>query len=140
MICNILHERNWDGIVEFDCRPIRTTTNPDGMKMFLKHCTLYWRILEEKVKAYQSDPIIAKIKAELNQTPSEELQAVVSATQNGKGVVSAVEALTKSFSSFEATSKIDTDVIEAHIYRLIQIITGTQEMGAVLFKGTRWEA
>ncbi len=140
MICNLLHERNWDGIVEFDCRPIRTTTNPDGMKMFLKHCTLYWRILEEKVKAYQSDPIISKIKAELNQTPSEELQAVVTATKNGKGVVSAVEALTKSFSSFEATSEIDTDVIEAHIYRLIQIITGTQEMGAVLFKGTRWGA
>jgi len=138
MICNMLHERGWDGIIEFDCRPIRTTTTPEGMRMFLKHSTLYWRMLEGKVKIYQSDPIIAKIKSDLDQTPSKELEAVVSAVQKGKGVVGAVESLTKSFTSFEAISEINTDGIEAHIYRLIQILTGTHEEGAVLFNGTRW--
>lgn len=138
MICNTLHERNWDGIIEFDCRPIRTTTTAEGMKTFLKHSVMYWKMLEKKVEIYHSDPIIAKIKAELNQPQSDELNAVVSAVQKGSGVVKAVQALTKSFSSFEAVSNINTDAIEAHIYRLIQILTGTQEEGAFLFKGTRW--
>ena len=138
MICNMLHERKWDGIIEFDCRPMRTTTTADGMKMFLRHSVLYWKMLEKKVSIYHSDPIIAKIKAELNQPQSEELSAVVSAVQKGAGVVKAVQALTKSFSSFEAVSEINTDVIEAHIYRVIQILTGTHEEGAMMFKGTSW--
>jgi xylose isomerase len=139
MICNTLKERKWDGIIEFDCRPIRTTTTADGMKMFLRHSVLYWKMLEKKVNIYHSDPIIAKIKAELNQPESGELSAVVSAVQKGAGVVKAVQALTKSFSSFEAVSEINTDVIEAHIYRVIQILTGTHEDGAMMFKGTSWE-
>lgn len=138
MICNTLKERKWDGVIEFDCRPIRTTTTADGMKMFLKHSVLYWKMLEKKVSIYHSDPIIAKIKAELNQPESSELSAVVSAVQKGAGVVKAVQALTKSFSSFEAVSEISTDVIEAHIYRVIQILTGTHEEGAMMFKGTSW--
>jgi xylose isomerase len=138
MICNTLKERKWDGIIEFDCRPIRTTTTADGMKMFLKHSVLYWKMLEKKVSIYHSDPIIAKIKAELDQPESDELSAVVSAVQKGAGVVKAVQALTKSFSSFEAVSEIGTDVIEAHIYRVIQILTGTHEEGAMMFNGTHW--
>jgi xylose isomerase len=138
MICNTLKERKWDGIIEFDCRPIRTTTTADGMKMFLRHSVLYWKMLEKKVSIYHSDPIIAKIKAELNQPESDELSAVVSAVQKGAGVVKAVQALTKSFSSFEAVSEINTDVIEAHIYRVIQILTGTHEEGAMMFNGTHW--
>jgi hypothetical protein len=46
--------------------------------------------------------------------------------------------LTKSFSSFEEVSEINTGVIEAHIYRVIQILTGTHEEGAIIFKGTPW--
>jgi xylose isomerase len=138
MICNMLHERGWDGIIEFDCKPMRTTTSAEGMKMFLKHSVLYWRMLENKVKLYQDDPILTKIRAELNKTPSEELQAVMSAVGKGEGVVGAVKALTKVFKSFEAVSDVNTDVIEAHIYRVIQILTGIHEEGAVLFKGTRW--
>lgn len=139
MICNTLKERKWDGIIEFDCRPIRTTTTADGMKMFLRHSVLYWKMLEKKVSIYHSDPIIAKIKAELNQPESDKLSAVVSAVQKGAGVVKAVQALTKSFSNFEAVSEINTDVIEAHIYRLLQILTGIEEEGAMMFKGTNWE-
>ena len=48
--------------------------------------------------------------------------------------------LTRSFDSFEATSKVDTDVIEAHVYRLLQIVTGTHQEGAALFTGTPWGA
>ncbi len=138
MICKLLHDRNWNGIIEFDCRPMRTTTTARGMKLFLKHSVNYWKMLEGKVKIYQSDPIISKIKAELNQDESSELKAVMAAIKNGKGVVQAVQNLTNSFSSFEATSNIDTDVIEAHAYRLIQILTGTYDEGAEMFKGTPW--
>jgi len=138
MICNLLHERKWNGIIEFDCRPMRTTTTAEGMKLFLKHSTTYWKMLEKKVNIYQNDPIMAKIKAELNQPEGPELKAVMSAVHKGTGVVKAVDALTKSFSSFEAVSDINTDVIEAHIYRTIQILTGTHEEGAVIFEGTCW--
>jgi xylose isomerase len=133
MICNLLHERGWNGVVEFDCRPMRTTTTAKGMKLFLKHSTNYWKMLEKKVTIYQSDPIISKIKAEL--------MAVMSAVHNkGTGIVKTVDALTKSFSNFESVSKINTDSIEAHIYRTIQILTGTHEEGATMFDGTPWSA
>jgi len=140
MICNLLHERNWDGIIEFDCRPMRTTTAAEGMKLFLKHSVGYWKMLEKKVNIYDNDPIISKIKAELTQTESAELKSVMSAVHKGTGVVKAVQALTKSFTSFEAISEINTDAIEAHIYRVLQILTGTYEEGASIFEGTRWSA
>jgi xylose isomerase len=140
MICNLLHERNWDGIIEFDCRPMRTTTTAEGMKLFLKHSVGYWKMLEKKVNIYDKDPIISKIKAELTQTESAELKSVMSAVHKGTGVVKAVQALTKSFTSFEATSELNTDAIEAHIYRVLQILTGTYEEGASIFEGTRWSA
>jgi xylose isomerase len=140
MICNLLHEREWNGIIEFDCRPMRTTTTAEGMKLFLKHSTTYWKMLEKKVNIYHSDPIISKIKADLNQSESTELKDVMSAVHKGTDVVKAVDALTKSFSDFESISKINTDSIEAHIYRIIQILTGTHEEGAVIFDGTPWSA
>ncbi len=138
MICKLLHDRGWNGIIEFDCRPMRTTTTARGMKLFLKHSVNYWKMLENKVKIYQTDPIMSKIKAELNQDASSELKSVMSAIKNGSGVVNAVQNLTKAFSSFESISDIDTDVIEAHAYRLIQILTGTHEEGSAMFEGTPW--
>jgi hypothetical protein len=138
MICHTLHARGWKGIVEFDCRPIRTTTTPAGLKLFLRHSTAYWRMLEQKVAIYQSDPIIKRIRAALDQSGGSELEAVLRASQQGSGVVGAVGTLTKGFTSFEAASGVDTDVIEAHAYRLIQIAAGTHEQGAALFAGTPW--
>ncbi|MCX6791006.1 MAG: hypothetical protein NTV62_02310 [Candidatus Gribaldobacteria bacterium] len=140
MICNLLHEREWNGVVEFDCRPMRTTTTAEGMKLFLKHSTNYWKMLEKKVNICHSDPIISKIKAELNQIESTELKDVMSAVHKGTNVVKAVNTLIKSFGDFEYISKINTDSIEAHIYRTIQILTGTHEEGAVIFDGSRWAA
>ncbi|MDD5626522.1 MAG: TIM barrel protein [Patescibacteria group bacterium] len=138
MICNLLNERNWDGIIEFDCKPMRTTTTPKGMKLFLKHSVVYWKMLEKKVALYQSDPIITKIKAELNQPESAKLKKIMAAVQQDMLVVPAVKALTASFSSFDAVSDINTDAIEAHIYRTLQILSGIHEEGAVMFEGTRW--
>lgn len=140
MICNLLNERNWNGIIEFDCKPMRTTTTAEGMKLFLKHSVGYWKMLEKKVALYQSDPIIAKIKTGLNQPESAKLKRIMAAVQQDKLVVPAVKALTASFSSFDAVSGINTDAIEAHIYRVLQILNGTYEEGASIFKGTRWSA
>lgn len=140
MLCNLLHERGWDGVIEFDCRPMRTTTTARGMKVFLKYATNYWRMLEKKVAVYQNDPIISKIRAELNQEPSAELKALMCAVERGQDIASAVQNLDKAFTSFEDVSKVDTDAIEAHIFRVIQILTGTQEEGADLFAGTPWSA
>jgi xylose isomerase len=137
-ICYLLHSRNWQGIVEFDCHPIRTTTTATGLKLFLKHSTAYWRMLEKKVTIYQNDPIVRKIRAALDQKAGAELESVMRASQQGSGVVNAVGALTRGFKSFEAASAIDTDVIEAHAYRLIQIAAGMHEEGASLFAGTPW--
>ncbi len=140
MICNLLYERKWNGIVEFDCHPMRTTTTARGLKTFLKHSVNYWRMLENKVRIYQNDPIISKILAELNQKPGAKLKALMTAVAKGQGVVNAVQELSKSFKSFEAVSEINTDAIEAHIYRVIQILTGTYEEDACLFDGTPWSA
>ena len=138
MICYTLHSRGWQGVVEFDCRPIRTTTTGNGLKLFLKHSTGYWRMLESKIATYQADPIMKKIRAALDQKSGSGLDGVLEASRQGKGVVAAVGSLTKGFKSFEAASGIDTDVIEAHIYRLIQIVSGTEKQGAELFAGTPW--
>jgi len=140
MICKLLHERGWNGIVEFDCRPMRTTTTARGMKLFLKHSVGYWKMLEEKVEIYQSDKIISNINKELGQDSSAELKAVMSAVKEGKSIVSAVQNLNKAFTSFESVSDINTDAIEAHIYRVLQILTGTHEIGASIFSGTPWYA
>ena len=139
MICYLLHSRGWQGVVEFDCRPMRTTTTGDGMKLFLKHAVNYWKALESKVKVYQEDPIMGRIKAELEQEPSQALKNVVAAVQKGGAVVPAVDALRAGFSSFEEVGRVSTDAIEAHVYRLIQIVTGTHEEGKALFRGTRWQ-
>ncbi len=138
MICHTLHSRGWDGVVEFDCRPIRTTTTPAGMKLFLRHAVGYWRMLESKYEVFESDPIMQKIRAQLAQAPSAELLAVEAAQAAGKGTVDAVAALTGAFTSFADVGEVDTDVIEAHVYRLIQILTGMQETGAAMFAGTPW--
>ncbi len=138
MICHLLHSRGWSGIVELDCRPMRTTTTAAGMKLFLKHSVGYWRMLEGKVELYRDDPVMRKIRAELEQTERAELQAVLEASRSGKGIVGAVGRLTSSFQSFGAASKIDTDAVEAHVYRLIQILTGTHREGEAIFAGTRW--
>ena len=140
MVCNLLHSRGWQGIIEYDCRPMRTTTTGRGMKLFLKHCVAHWKMLEDKVAAYQEDPIVSKIRAELDQEPGKELKTLMEAVRSNKGVVQAVSNLTRSFESFEAASRIDTDAIEAHVYRLIQIVTGMQEAGRGMFSGTPWEA
>jgi xylose isomerase len=139
-VCYLLHSRGWQGVVEFDCRPIRTTATAAGMKLFLKHCTGYWQMLEGKVDLYQRDPIMARIRSELDRPEAKELAAVMAALRNGRGVVEAVSGLTRSFGSFEATAGVDTDVIEAHVYRLLQLLTGTHETGAALFAGTPWGA
>jgi xylose isomerase len=140
MICQLLHSRGWKGVVEFDCRPMRTTTTAMGLKMFLKHCVGYWKMLEEKVQVYLSDPIMAKILAELNRKPGSELEAVHAALKRGKGVVEAVNSLSKAFRSFETISEVNTDAVEAHVYRLLQILTGTHTQGFTLFAGTPWAA
>jgi len=76
----------------------------------------------------------------LTQTESAELKSVMSAVHKGTGVVKAVQALTQSFTNFDEISEINTDAIEAHIYRVLQILTGTYEEGASIFEGTRWSA
>lgn len=140
MVCYLLHSRGWKGIIEYDCRPMRTTTTAQGMKLFLKHCVAYWKLLESRVAEYQEDSIVAKIRAALDQKPGEELDAVMKAVRSGKAVVPAVNNLFQHFDSFQATSEINTDAIEAHVYRLIQIVTGTKESGKAIFTNTSWEA
>jgi len=140
MLCNLLHSRGWQGIIEYDCRPMRTTTTAPGLKLFLKHCVAYWKMLESRVAIYQEDPVMAKIRSVLEQEPGEELKTVMQAVRNGKAVVPAVDKLFQRFEGFAAASEINTDAIEAHVYRLIQIVTGTQEQGKALFANTPWEA
>lgn len=140
MVCCLLHSRGWQGVVEYDCRPMRTTTSARGLKMFLKHCVGYWRMLEGKVDLYQSDPIMRKIRAELDRPEGRQLAAVMEALRAGRDLAGAVQGLTRSFRSFEETSRVDTDVIEAHVYRLLQIVSGTHQEGTGLFAGTPWSA
>lgn len=140
MICKTLQTRGWQGVIELDCRPLRTTTTLGGMAMFLRYSVAYWRMLERKVQIYLDDPIMQRIVAELNQQPGAELAAIDAALKAGNGMVDAVSALTSSFNGFGAASEVDTDVIEAHAYRLLQVTTGTHEEGAALFTGTRWVA
>ena len=140
MICYTLHSRGWQGVVEFDCRPIRTTTSAAGVNLFLKHSVQYWRMLEGKVERFDSDPIMQKILAALNQPESAELAAVQAALTSGQGMVDAVARMTAAFTSFEDAGAVDTDVIEAHLYRLIQILTGTEKEGAAIFENTPWRA
>jgi xylose isomerase len=139
MICYLLHSRGWDGVIEFDCRPMRTTTTARGLKLFLKHSVGYWKMLEQKVRLYEQDPVIEKIRAHLEQPPGKELEAVMQAAKQGRGLVSAVQALNRSFSSFQSVAGVDTDAVEAHAYRLIQILTGTHEQGAAIFSSTPWQ-
>ena len=138
MTCHLLRSRGWQGIVEFDCHPFRTTTSAAGLKLFLAHSAAYWRMLEKKSDIYMNDPIIRKMRSALDQKGGTELEAVMRASQKGSGVVGAVGALTRGFKSFEAASQIGTDVIEAHAYRVIQIAAGMQDEGAALFAGTPW--
>lgn len=140
MICQTLHSRGWDGVVEFDCRPMRTTTTASGMNLFLKHAVTYWRMLEKKIDVYNSDPVMKKIRAELDREPGAELRAVHTALTRGEGIVSAVGALAGAFDSFAAVNELGTDVIEAHIYRLLQILTGTEEESKAIFSDTPWMA
>ncbi|MDD5146234.1 MAG: hypothetical protein PHN39_00575 [Candidatus Pacebacteria bacterium] len=140
MICLMLKERSWDGVIEFDCRPVRTTTTVEGLKLFLLHCVDYWRMLEDKVKIYQADPIIANIRVALDKSYSAELEDVFQASECDGNIVAAVASLAKKTPTFEDVAKINTDANEAHAYRIGQILTGMQKRGTKMFDGTPWAA
>ncbi len=140
MICHLLKSHGWDGIIELDCRPMRTTTSDAGMALFLRHAVGYWRMLEAKAAVMATDPILAKIEAALSQEPSAELTAVMRASQVGSSLVSAVTNLEAGFPGFATITKIGTDAIEAKAYRLIQIAAGWETVGKWIFEDTPWAA
>jgi xylose isomerase len=121
MIVLTLNRRGWNGVVEFDCRPPRTTTSCQGLTGFLNGAVGYWRMLEDKVAAYFADPQIADLENALMAAEDSTVAGLLAASS----VTSGVSQLRAAFKGFRAAADVNTDVIEAYQRRVMGIITGT---------------
>ena len=121
MIVLTLNRRGWKGVVEFDCRPPRTTTTCPGLTAFLNNAVAYWRMLEEKVNVYFADKKAADLEAALTAPEDPTVAKLLKASS----VIAGVGQLRADFKGFAAAAAVNTDVIEAYQQRVMAIITGT---------------
>jgi xylose isomerase len=121
MIVLTLNRRGWNGVVEFDCRPPRTTTTCQGLTAFLNNAVAYWRMLEEKVNEYFADKKAADLEAALTLPEDPTVAKLLKAAS----VTGGVGELRAGFKGFAAAAGVNTDVIEAYQQRVMAIITGT---------------
>jgi xylose isomerase len=121
MIVLTLNRRGWNGVVEFDCRPPRTTTSCQGLTGFLNGAVGYWQMLEDKVAAYFADKHIAELEGALMAAEDSTVASLLTASSVTKGV----GQLRAGFKGFAAAANVNTDVIEAYQRRVMGIITGT---------------
>lgn len=119
-----LHRANWNGVVEFDCRPERTTTSAEGLSGFLVGCVDYWRTLEAKVREYLEDEEIQQLEAELDQTPPTELLALAAAVDSKGCVTEALNNMMAKFSGFSSARSADTNMIQTYARRVKKILLG----------------
>jgi xylose isomerase len=123
MVCLTLHQRNWQGKVEFDCRPVRTTTGLGGLKDFACWNETYWRMLESRVLYYVNDPVSQSLEYQLGQeSPAQ--HEIAAAMAEGKSIVPLVQAMQMSV-DFDKASEISTDLIEELWRRRLKAAFGT---------------
>jgi len=120
MIVLTLNRRGWNGVIEFDCRPPRTTTSRQGLVAFLNSAVGYWRMLEEKVAKYFADAQIADLEAALMADEDIAVGQLLTASSVTEGI----GKLRADFKGFAAAAEVNTDVIEAYQQRVMSIITG----------------
>jgi len=75
-----------NGVVEFDCRPPRTTTSCQGLTGFLNGAVGYWQMLEDKVAAYFADKHIAELEGALMAAEDSTVASLLTASSVTKGV------------------------------------------------------
>lgn len=126
MICLTLQRQEWKGVIEFDCRPPRTTTTVQGLINFLNGAVGYWETLEGKVADYFKDDQIAELEGALTEEDGHTMDnlLVASGMMNTPVIIKEVDALRANFKGFTAAAGVNTDVIEAYQRRVRQIITG----------------
>ena len=95
-------------MLEFDCRPPRTTVTSAGLARFLENAANYWRTLEAAVQVYLGDPSIQELEEQLNR-PGEAWD---------------VEELQRGFAGFETAAAVDTECIQAYQNRVREILLG----------------
>jgi xylose isomerase len=122
MIVLTLNRRQWNGVVEFDCRPVRTSTSLGAVKSFLNGCVGYWRMLEDKVAQYFADRQAAELEAALTAPENPIVAELLSASGSVSGAVGRLRA---GFKGFATAAEVNTDVIEAYQRRVMAVITGT---------------
>jgi hypothetical protein len=124
MLCLTLHRRNWQGVIEFDCRPPRTTVTVDGLAKFLARACNYWLMLEHKVQTYFNDPVIAELEKELDRLPSDQLLEVLDNLEMKASVLEPVQALQQGFLGLAAAAAVNTDCIADYQERVSRILQG----------------
>lgn len=119
MLCLMLHQRGWRGVVEFDCRPARTTTTVRGLSRFLQNAVDYWRSLERKVEVYLDDPVIQELEGELGDsiTPEAPTDPTEMVVWSGNLTGGRLDAL-------QVARAVNTDAIEAYQARVLKIVMG----------------
>ena len=116
MVALILQQHGWEGVIEFDCRPTRTTTTVEGLAEFAKWCEYYWRMLEHRVAIYIDDPKTIALEAIFAEQSLVQAQLDM-AVLGGGDVVEKFNNLHENAAaggpgSIEAAGVINTDTIE----------------------------
>ena len=123
MILLNLQRAGWKGVIEFDCRPERTTTTAEGVIKFLKGCTSYVHFLEAKVQQYFNDAEIQQLESELTRPQTSMLLALEAGLAN-RSVLAEVRELSANFKGFDAAHAVSTDCIQDYARRVKQIVMG----------------
>lgn len=113
MVCLTLTLSGWDGAIEFDCRPLRTTTTLEGMQKFVQWSVNYWRHLEKLVEVCLNHPIHRSLMEALGQSDTPAVSALMDlGPKRGQDLLSSVDTLRAGFPGYQPAREANTDLIE----------------------------
>jgi hypothetical protein len=131
----LLLTHRWGRTLELDCRPLRTTTTPDGLVRFLVWNVWQLRKLEQMAHDWFNDPIVRRLRASVEVGVPMAFGLV---GFQGNTLVKHVESLGPL--KLDDVAEVNTDGIELLHQRTLQIVQGAGKDGAAIFAdvmGTR---
>lgn len=113
-----LQRYGWDGVIELDCRPLRTTTTLAGLQAGLKRSVGYIRRLEQLAEEAEGISEIADTYHQLADQSDPDTNPLDVPWQSPEVLADEVDPL------LEAANLENTDCIEAYQAALVQLLIG----------------
>lgn len=117
-----LARAGWRGVVEYDCRPLRTTITQAGVQHFLDESVAYTRRIEELAEAVACDSIAAELYDELNNEFDE--PEAIQELRSGSDPLTEGSLAEINEATLETAAVADTDRFERYAARVKRVMLG----------------